>query len=533
MTGARAVRLLLWPAGVAMVLAAAPYKVFDLDRFFVPKELVLHVTALLLAFACLRRAHTFALTRVDVLIAAYLALSGVSALFAGNHWLAERALAITLASAAVYWSARVAADGGLAREVAAACATAAVLAAVTSLAQAYGMTSDYFSLNRAPGGTFGNRNFMAHIAAIGTPAVVLCTIGARRGWAAAAGALGLAVISAALVLSRTRAAWLALAAGAALLALGLFRAHRRWSEPRAARRMRLLALAAAVGVLAALLVPNTLEWRSDSPYLDTVTSVVNYREGSGRGRVVQYSNTLRIALSHPLLGVGPGNWAPVYPKVAAPNDPSVDTDDGMTSNPWPSSDWIAIAAERGFPALAVLALAFFGLTVGAWRRADRASSADEYLEGLALATTLVVTVIVGAFDAVLLLPSAALIAWALIGAFAAPSTPRVTAPLTPRARRRLVLVVALVAFAAIARSASQLAAMALFSDAHTVEQMEMAARLDPGSYRIKMKLAQLYADRGNCEKVRDAAGAARDLFPNAPEPRRLLRACGVRDRTTR
>jgi len=525
--------LLLWPAAAAVVLAAAPYRAFDLDRFFVPKELVLHVSALLLALACLRRARGLALTRVDLLLAAYLALSVVSALFAPNHWLAERALAITLASAAVYWSARTASEGGLARQLAAACAAAAVLAAATSLAQAYGVTSDYFSLNRAPGGTFGNRNFMAHIAAIGTPALVFCTIGARRGWTATLGTMGLAAISAALVLSRTRAAWLALAAGAALLAIGLWRAHRRWSEPRAARRMQMLGLAAAAGVLAALLLPNTLEWKSDSPYLDTVTGVVNYREGSGHGRVVQYANTLRLAAAHPLFGVGPGNWAPVYPTVAAPNDPSLDPDDGMTSNPWPSSDWIAIAAERGLPALAAMLLALFGMTMGAWRRADRASNAEEYLEGLALATTLVVTVICAAFDAVLLLPTAALIVWALLGALAAPSAVRVAAPLAPRGRRRAMLVVTVIAAAAITRSALQLAAMAAFSGARTVSQTEFAARLDPGSYRIRMKLAMLYADRGDCAKVREAAGAARDLFPAAPDPRRLLRACGVRDRAPR
>ena len=530
MTAPRAVRTVLWPAATAVVLAASTYRAFDLDRFFVPKELVLHAAALLIAVACLRRAHALALTRVDLLLGAYLALSAVSALFAGNHWLAERALAITLASAAAFWGARAAANAGLGRSIAAACATAAVIGACTSLAQAYGVTSDVFSLNRAPGGTFGNRNFMAHLAAIGTPALVLCTIAARRTWGAALGTAGLALIGAALVLSRTRAAWLALAAGAALLAVGLWRAHRRWSDPRHARRMRALIAAAAVGVLAALVLPNTLEWKSDSPYLDTVTGVINYREGSGRGRLVQYANTLRLAASHPLLGVGPGNWAPAYPAVASPNDPSLDQDDGMTSNPWPSSDWIAIVAERGVPALAAVTLVLFGLAVGAWRRADRASNAEEYLEGLALATTLVVTVICGAFDAVQLLPSAALVAWALFGALAAPAPARATVALEGSRRRRALAAVLVVGALALARSAAQLAAMAEFSEARTTAQIALAARLDPGSYRIRVRLAQAYAERGDCAKVRDAAGAAHDLYPDAPEPRRLLRNCGIRVR---
>ena len=533
LTGARTAGALLWPAAIGIVLAAAPYKAFDLDRFFVPKELVLHVTVLLVALACIASARAFALTRVDLLLSAYVGLSTVSALFAANHWLATRALALSIASAVVFWCARAAAADGRALTVAAACAAAAVVGAATSLAQAYGITSEYFSLNRAPGGTFGNRNFMAHLAAIATPSLVLCTIASRRGWGAAAGAIGLTVLAAALVLSRTRAAWLALGAGAALLAIGLWRAHRMWSEPRAARRMRVLALAAGCGVLAALLLPNTLEWRSDSPYLDTVTGVINYREGSGRGRLVQYATTLRIAATHPFLGIGPGNWGPEYPRFASENDPSLDPDDGMTSNPWPSSDWIAILAERGAPALIALGLALLGLGVGAWRRAGRAQSAEQYLEGLALATTLVILVIVAALDAVLLLPSSALIAWAILGALAAPSTTRAASPVTPSGRRRLMLLASVVFLAALARSAGQLGAMAVFTDARTTHDVELAARLDPGSYRIQMRLASLYSARGNCEGVRRAAGAARAMYPAAPDPRRLLRNCGVRDRGTR
>ena len=533
MTGGRTARAFLWAAAIGVVLAASPYKLFDLDRFFVPKELVLHAGVLLLVLVCLASARSFALARVDLLLLAYLALSTLSAILADNHWLASRALAISISSAVAFWCARSVASEGRARGVVAACAFAAVAGAATSLAQAYGVTSEFFSLNRAPGGTFGNRNFMAHLAAIATPSLVLCTIASRRAWGAMAGALGLAVVAAALVLSRTRAAWLALAAGAALLALGLWRAHRMWSEPRAARRMRVLTLAAGGGVLAALLVPNTLEWRSDSPYLDTVTGVVNYREGSGRGRVVQYATTLRIAATHPFLGVGPGNWAPEYPRFAADNDPSLDPDDGMTSNPWPSSDWIAILAERGAPALLALGLALFGLGLGAWRRVGSAANAEEYLEGLALATTLVILVIVAALDAVLLLPSAGLIAWAILGALAAPTVARAPSAVTPKGRRRLMLLAAVVLIVAVLRSATQLGAMAVFTDARATRDVELAAQLDPGSYRIQMRLASLYSARGNCEGVRRAAGAARALYPAAPDPRRLLRNCGVRDRGSR
>src|SRR3954449_73270 len=43
----------LQAACVVATLAAATYKVFELDRFFVPKELVLHLAALLSVVLCL------------------------------------------------------------------------------------------------------------------------------------------------------------------------------------------------------------------------------------------------------------------------------------------------------------------------------------------------------------------------------------------------------------------------------------------------------------------------------------------------
>ena len=193
-----AVRVLLVLGAISVVLAATPYRMFDLDRFFVPKELALHAVTLALALLSLRRAKALELGRTDLLLVLYLLLSFVSALFAGDHWLSTRALAITLSGAGVFWVSRAAADAGARRTIVAAAAAAAVLGAAASLAQAYGVTSGLFSLNRVPGGTLGNRNFMAHLAVLCAPALVLATIQARRSRAAAAGAAGLALVADAL-----------------------------------------------------------------------------------------------------------------------------------------------------------------------------------------------------------------------------------------------------------------------------------------------------------------------------------------------
>ena len=368
----------LQAGAIGVVLAAAPYKLFELDRFFVPKELVLHVTALLATLFCLSRVRRIGMGRVDQMLALFLVVGLVSALFATNWWLAGRAVAVSASGAACFWSARAVARAGLARPLLVALVLAGIVGAATALLQAYGVRTEYVSINRAPGGTFGNRNFMAHLCVITMPALVLVatTASTRRRYAWWAG--GLALVAGALILSRSRAAWLALIVGGVVLLPLALMALRRGRGTLRLARLFALPLAAVAGGAAALVLPNTLDWRSDSPYMDTARSVVNYREGSGRGRLVQYGTSLRMSIRHPLLGVGPGNWAVEYPRFAARNDPSLG-DDGMTSNPWPSSDWMTFVSERGLASFVLLALAMLSLLADGMRTVRDGRTPEERL----------------------------------------------------------------------------------------------------------------------------------------------------------
>jgi hypothetical protein len=158
--------------GVATVLAALPYKVFDLDRYAIPKELTLHLTATLAAVAALvalgRSARggsgpVVPLTRADTLLTGFLLFSAASALLSQNGWLAARGLAISASGIVLFWVAHALARAGWARSVLALMAAAITVAATTSLLQAYGVETELFSLNRSPGGTLGNRNdFIFH-----------------------------------------------------------------------------------------------------------------------------------------------------------------------------------------------------------------------------------------------------------------------------------------------------------------------------------------------------------------------------------
>jgi O-antigen ligase len=518
--------VLLQLGAVGVVLAALPYRTFELDRYFVPKELVLHSVAVVVALVGLVRMRRLELARIDEALLLFLGLGLVSALFATNHWLAIRALAISLSGAALFWMARSVARAGLARPLLIVLGTAVVIGVLTSLLQAYGVDSEYFSRNRSPGGSFGNRNFMAHLTAIGLPVLVMLTMEAGRAGFALGGA-GVVLSAAALVLSRCRAAWVAVVVCVAFFAVaGLWRG-RLWYDRALRRRLGSLALAAVFGMGLAVLLPNSLDWKSDSPYLESLRGVANYREGSGRGRLLQYRNTLLLGLRHPVLGVGPGNWSVLYPKIAPPDDPSISRDDGMTANPWPSSDWMTILSERGLPAFLLLTVFGLALFLHGWRWWAESPQKSRDLEGLALATTLLAVGVAGMFDAIIVLPAPTFMAWTIAGALATPERTRRTIEMTRDRRRWTLAVVGLLGMIALVRTASQVGAMKVWTRSWRPAELERASRIDPGSYRMHIMLGERYFNRGRCDQARPHAAAAARQFPYAPDPRRLLRACGA------
>lgn len=512
---------------LAVVLAAYPYKAFDLDRYFVPKELALHLTAAIATLLCVVSRRRFVLDAVDVLLVAFLLLSTASAVFATNWWLSTRSLAVSMSGIAIYWVSRALRAEGRHRALVGAVATAATLGAITSLLQTYGIETEYFSLNRAPGGTFGNRNFMAHVCAIAAPAVVYCALTARSARGYLTWGLAFGIMSAAIFLSRSRAAWLALGASFGIMILAGWLTHRRWREPRLSRRILTLGIAAAVFIGAVALLPNTLEWKSDSPYLESMRGVVNYRQGSGRGRLVQYTTSLKITTTHPILGVGPGNWAVAYPRYAEDGDPSLDTE-GMTANPWPSSDWMALLSERGMPAFVALVLVFVAIGVGAVRQLLRARSSEQIFIALALGGSIVATVVVSAFDAVLLLAAPTLLVWMLLGALREPRAATRGLVISRGVHQWAPVLVFALGALAVGRSLCQSISMDIFNGTTRLSRLETASTLDPGSYRIHVRLAESYVERGNCTRALPHARSARSLFPNAAQPKQLLASCGRR-----
>ena len=332
---------------LGVVVAAVPSTIFDLDRFGVPKELALHLVALALLPIVLARRKRLELGVTELLLCLFLVWSALSALFATNHWIAIRALGITGSGIVVYLGARVVAERLGPRPLVAVLALAVLAGGLTGLAQAYGVSSALLADARAPGGSLGNRNFMAHLMVIGLPLSGWLFLTASRRMAAAGFGLGLVAMSGAIILSRSRAAWVGVGAMVVLTALAGLVTRRRQRVRVSRRRVLQLGGALLAGTAAALVLPNRLDWRSSTPYRDSLRRVLSYQEGSGRGRLVQYRNSLELVKRDPVLGTGPGNWVVLYPLVTTAGDPSFNAVDPMPTNPWPSSDWVALVTERG------------------------------------------------------------------------------------------------------------------------------------------------------------------------------------------
>jgi hypothetical protein len=198
----------------------------------------------------------------------------------------------------------------------------------------------------------------------------------------------------------------------------------------------------------------------------------------------------------------------------------------MTANPWPSSDWVAFVSERGIvPAVALLGV-FAVLFYGSLRRWNELETADAVLAQLVLAGTIVATIVVSAFDVVLVLGAPSFLVWSVIGATSGIRHEGREAKLSPRAWSFVAAGILLVALLSAARSATQTVAMMTVGRGGMTAGWVNGAAWDPGSYRINLRVADLYYRRGHCGTARGYARRAEGLFPHASAPKRIMNGCG-------
>src|SRR6202011_2591918 len=153
--------------------------------------------------------------RTDLLFSFFLVVSIVSASFAAtDKWLALRGVGLTMSGVAVFWSCRYLATRGQRQALLDAVAIVVILVAATIILDAFGYGLDF--PNARSRGIQGNRNWAAHLLALGMPLLALQSVACHSVKRRAPGVCGLMVSAAALVLTRSRASWIAAMVATAL-----------------------------------------------------------------------------------------------------------------------------------------------------------------------------------------------------------------------------------------------------------------------------------------------------------------------------
>ena len=522
-SASRAACVTLQIACVAVVVLFIPAAAgLGYDAFAVPKEVVAAIAPLFACALALLAARPLRLSWPEAALAGFLLVSAAALAQAASPTLAWRAFAVSCGGVAAFLAARRLAALGHRRALLAAAGAAAVVGALTVLLEAHGVTPELSMIGRSPGGSEGNRNYMAHLLVAGLP--LLLVGGARTSGATRAGLLaGLAVVVMAIVLSRSRGAWLAGTAAVAVSCAGILLA--RHADRVTPRRLAAALLCCVVAVLAAVHLPNQLRWGSDDPFLATAAAIVDGDRGTGRGRLIQYRNTLAMIPEAPLLGVGPGNWSLGYPAHASAGDPSYMPRSPQPVNRLPSSDWLGLAAERGLLALLAALAAGATLAIACWRRLRSASESGADRAVVCLATMAAVAV-AGVFDAVLSRPTPLLVVAVLIGA-AAPEGAGV--PVPDRWARRTAALLALAAIFLGIRLAPLVEAThhrTAYLTGGRIERLERAADATPDDYRVQMALALRWARRNRCDRAAGPARRALATMPGLSLARSILERCG-------
>ncbi|MFO0683283.1 MAG: O-antigen ligase family protein [Sandaracinus sp.] len=383
--------LALHVAAVVAALFALDPRVTTLERYALVKEALLALVAIGLCVLGLARRRPWRLDAIDALLVSIVAIDLAHVPFAIDTDVARRGALVTAILAALARDLRGRSAASRARLAAWALGLTTVAASLVVM-EAYGLVPRISLPSYAPGTTIGQRNNAGHVIAIAL--VVALAAYARAGsrrilWA-------LAPLACALVLTRSRVAWWALAIGIALGALS-------WREVRTMARAGVAALVASLGAVAPLVLRPVLSWRIESPYADSAARMLDVTHGSGLGRLTQGWTSLAIVRAHPL-GVGAGHWALFYPSVASSGDPTIHREAWAPLSRSCTSDLVGSLVERGIPGAALLLVLSVLVARESWR-SDRVRAAGLAALGVVATLDCLTSLATGAVALALLLPA--------------------------------------------------------------------------------------------------------------------------------
>ena len=211
--------------------------------------------------------------------------------------------------------------------------------------------------NHLPYATMTNKNLLGSALFLMLPLVTFTWLTDIRSWRRVALIIvGIDILT--IVLTQSRAVWLALAISTCFALVLLYWSHRYrllWSKVFTAKRtvfslmvVTIVALTVGFAMLAA--VP-------DARRSSTLTLPINMSTSSLNQRLILWEKSLAIAQDHPLLGCGPGNWKLEVPAYGTQGLPSAS---GEVFFLRPHNEYLAVLSESG-PMSLLCYLAFFGL----------------------------------------------------------------------------------------------------------------------------------------------------------------------------
>jgi O-antigen ligase/tetratricopeptide (TPR) repeat protein len=229
-----------------------------------------------------------------------------------------------------------------------ACITGGMVS-VIGIAQFMGLEPSWIPTAGLPSATMGHRNIAAAFLIGVLPFTCLLWQQAKRNTHIVQWGVVMGLQAAFLIATRSRGAWMGLAA-ASLLVLFLF--FRRGGKPtlrlpvpaRAASFLIVLALCVLSSAIPARIEKGSGEamWEGKRSIGASLTSVVS--EGGDKGRLALWHRTLEMIVDRPIMGVGAGNWRIVFPAYS-----QGDMLDPRAIPHRPHNDLLWIWAEMGTP----------------------------------------------------------------------------------------------------------------------------------------------------------------------------------------
>jgi O-antigen ligase len=377
-----------------------------------------------------------------------------------------------------------------------------------------------------PGSTFGNRNIAAEAVAVALPFGMARVAGAgtQRLRLAAAASLALQLVY--LAVTRTRGAWLGAAAG---IAGFLF-----LNRPPLSRRALVCAMVVLVVTLGAAMLPGRMHPRDVhdakrfASGLGFVRTAVDPAASGARARLGLWRRSLLLAREHPLVGVGPGNFAVLFPRYA---EPGATADRVLSPTMAPRrahNDLLERLVDTGLIGLAALLAVLAAAARLAWKR-TRASAAggEDAALSAAAAGSLAALVVCGMTGFPLAMPATGVLFGSSLGLLARVPERAPDGVHGPTALRALAMVVAAsVPFLFVGMAARRLVVSywlgwaerelrdpAAAATERALSALARAKRADPGRFEVSLRIAQAAL---RLDRAAEAGIAAREALSREP-----------------